>query len=128
MKIPKTIENQRITDETHIFDINDDELQIDLENDEISANLNKIKSTDPKILVITNDMKISFKTYKFCRELCKILPNAQYYYRKNLTLTRIIEEAKRREYSAIMSINEDRKEPSKVFSVAKQQNTRSALV
>jgi ribosome production factor 1 len=88
---------------------------LDLENDELSAHLSNENSTDPKILIITNDIRISLQTYKLCRELAKILPNASYYYRKNVKLTKIIEEAKKRDYSAILSINEDKKVPSKLF-------------
>lgn len=77
--------------------------KIDVDNDE---------NKDPKILITTNDITISCKTYKLCRELEKVLPNAQYFYRKNIGLSKIIPEAIKRNYSAIISINEDRKEPS----------------
>lgn len=72
------------------------------------------QSTDPKILITTTEITISFKTYKLCRELARILPNAQYFYRKNVRLTKVIPEAIKRRYSAIIVINENRKEPSKI--------------
>jgi ribosome production factor 1 len=75
--------------------------------------LNNEENKDPKILITTTDITISSKTYKLCRELEKVLPNAQYFYRKNVTLKKIIPEAIKRDYSAILVINQDRKEPSK---------------
>lgn len=153
---PKTIENQRIRDETYIAGNieNDQELQLDLRTDELSRHLNRAAalsdqtaeefekdqksrgeggeekaddesevevdesdseestSSDPKILITTTDMTISFKTYKLCRELARVLPNAQYFYRKNVRITKVIPEAIKRGYSAIMVINENHKEPS----------------
>lgn len=155
---PKTIENQRVRDETYIADgiENDQELQLDLRTDELSRHLNRRargnnddedqtaeefeksqkaesgdesdveveedsegddddSSNDPKILITTTDMTISFKTYKLCRELSRVLPNAQYFYRKNVRLSKVIPEAIKRHYSAIIVINENHKEPSKFF-------------
>ncbi|CAF0958993.1 unnamed protein product [Brachionus calyciflorus] len=147
-QIPKTIENQRVKDETFVTDLqNDPELVFDMNTDEISKQLNRKKrsktdddtdmtqeefdaktsseneeelsdddesddeSTDPKILITTNDIKIGFKTYKFCRELSRILPNADYFYKKNVRLSKIIPAAVQRNYSAILVVNENRKEP-----------------
>lgn len=70
------------------------------------------ENNDPKILITTHELKISFKTYKLCRELSRILPNADYFYRKFVRLSKIIPEAIKRSYSAIIVINEDHKEPS----------------
>ena len=67
---------------------------------------------EPKILITTHDLKVSLRTYKLCRELAKVLPNAQYFYRKRVRLSKIIPEAIKRKYSAIIVINQDRKEPS----------------
>ena len=52
-------------------------------------------------------------TYKLCRELSRILPNAKYFYRKNVRISKVIPEAIKRKYSAIIVVNEDRKVPSK---------------
>jgi hypothetical protein len=73
---------------------------------------------EPKILITTTEIKISFKTYKLCRELSRILPNAQYFYRKNVRLSKVIPEAIKRAYSAIIVINENRKEPSGSFDLS----------
>lgn len=72
---------------------------------------------DPKILITTTEITISFKTYKLCRELERVLPNAQYFYRKNVRLSKVIPEATKRGYSAIIAINENHKEPSRFISI-----------
>lgn len=82
--------------------------EVDVDDGDDSENEN----TDPKILITTTELKISFKTYKLCRELSRILPNAQYFYRKNVRITKVIPEAIKRDYSAILVVNENRKEPS----------------
>lgn len=70
------------------------------------------ENKEPKILITTHDMRIHLTTYKLCRELSRILPNADYFYRKNTRLTKIIPEAIKRDYSAMIVINEDRKQPN----------------
>lgn len=86
----------------------DDETDQDAEDDDDD----EANSNDPKILITTTEIKVSFKTYKLCRELSRILPNAQYFYRKNVRLSKVIPEAVKRNYSAIIVINENQKEPS----------------
>jgi ribosome production factor 1 len=110
-QIQKTIENCRVIDETYVNNINDDELILDFDNDELSTHLDP-NSNDPKVLITTNNMKSSLRTYKFCRELSKILPNANYFHRKNVKITKVIPEAVKRGYSAIMLVNEDAKIPN----------------
>jgi len=92
-------------DKTETESIEDEE---DDDDDEEDEETNK----EPKVLITTHDITISFKTYKLCRELARILPNASYFYRKNVRLTKIIPEAIKRDYSAMIVINEDRKVPS----------------
>ncbi len=95
--------------------IEQSELQFEKDDDEDDEE--EEASKEPKILITTHEMKISFKTYKLCRELAKVLPNAHYFYRKNVRLTKVIPEAIKRDYSAMIVINEDRKIPSwlKIF-------------
>lgn len=89
-----------------------DRLEKDYENESEEEDSDDEKSKDPKILITTHDMRIHLQTYKLCRELCRVLPNAHYFYRKNTRLTRIIPEAIKRGYSAMIVINEDRKIPN----------------
>ena len=92
---------------------NEEDTQVDSEDEE--GEEEDEDNTDPKILITTTDITISFKTYKLCRELSRILPNANYFYRKNVRMSKVIPEAIKRKYSAIVVINEDHKEPSKTF-------------
>lgn len=103
---PGDEDEQKIEDyENKIDEKESDEEESDDEEEE--------ENKDPKILITTHELKISFITYKLCRELAKILPNAQYFYRKNVRLTKVIPEAIKRDYSAMIVINEDRRVPSK---------------
>ena len=86
-----------------------DETDEDDDEDDDDDNPNN----DPKILITTTELRVSFKTYKLCRELSRILPNAKYFYRKNVRISKVIPEAIKRKYSAIIVVNEDRKVPSK---------------
>jgi ribosome production factor 1 len=70
------------------------------------------ENNDPKILITTTEMRVAFRTYKMCRELSRILPNAHYFFRKNVRMSKVIPEAIKRKYSAIIAINEDHKEPN----------------
>ena len=87
-------------DEEEEDDDDDDEEEDDDDND------------DPKILITTTELRVAFQTYKLCRELSRILPNAKYFYRKNVRISKVIPEAIKRKYSAIIVVNEDRKVPS----------------
>jgi len=90
---------------------NDEETQLDEED----AEEDEDESKDPKILITTTELRISLKTFKLCKELSRVLPNAQYFFRKNVRLTKVIPEAIKRKYSAMIVVNEDNKIPSKLF-------------
>ena len=102
-------------------DENDDDQDDDLyeeEDDQDETN------HEAKILITTTELKVSFKTYKLCRELSRILPNSNYFYRKNVRISKVIPEAIKRNYSALIVINEDRKIPSmKIY----QKNTHTHI-
>jgi hypothetical protein len=89
---------------------NEDETQLDEED----ATENEEENTDPKILITTTELRISLKTFKLCKELSRVLPNAQYFFRKNVRITKVIPEAIKRKYSAMIVINENNKVPSKI--------------
>lgn len=103
-------------------DLDEDSRQIEASEKELKAEESDEETDDdedqdepnnePKILITTHEMRISFQTYKLCRELTRVLPNAHYFYRKNTRLTKIIPEAIKRDYSAMIVINEDRKIPN----------------
>ena len=107
-KVPKTIENMRVFDETMV-NPEDEEVMMDEATDELSSYFNR--ETLPKILITTCDRPGS-RTNKFCKELKRMLPNAELYYRRGLDLKKIIPQAKEKDFTDIMVINEDRKEPN----------------
>lgn len=90
--------------------------EMENEYDEDDESEDEEASKEPKILITTHEMRIHFQTYKLCRELTRVLPNADYFYRKNTRITKIIPEAIKRDYSAMIVINEDRKVPSNLIS------------
>lgn len=95
--------------------MNEDEFEktIQEEKEELDDDEKEEESdtNDPKVLITTNDIKIGYRTYKFCRELSRILPNAHYFYKKKVRLSKIIPAATKRNYSAIIVVNENRKQP-----------------
>ncbi|XP_034164590.2 ribosome production factor 1 [Pangasianodon hypophthalmus] len=107
-EVPKTIENQRIYDETTV-DPEDEEVAFDEGTDEFSAYFNKL--INPKVLITTSDRPRG-RTVRFCEQLATIIPNAHVYYRRGLALKRIIPQCISRDFSYLMVINEDRKVPN----------------
>ncbi|KAJ8277801.1 hypothetical protein GJAV_G00080220 [Gymnothorax javanicus] len=108
--VPKTIENQRIYDETTV-DPDDEEVAFDEETDEFSAYFNKL--TNPKVLITTSDRPRG-RTVRFCEQLATVIPNAHVYYRRGLALKRVIPQCISRDFTFLMVINEDRKVPNGV--------------
>ena len=51
-------------------------------------------------------------TVHFMEELQKLIPNSEIRERKGLELKRIIPQAKERDFTAIVVVNEDKKKPS----------------
>ncbi|OXB80045.1 UNVERIFIED_CONTAM: hypothetical protein H355_012968 [Colinus virginianus] len=106
--IPKTIENQRIYDETTV-DPNDEEVALDIATDEFAPYFNR--QTVPKILITTSDRPRG-RTVRFCRQLSTVIPNSHVYYRRGLALKRIIPQCIARDFTDLIVINEDRKIPN----------------
>ncbi|KAK7889446.1 hypothetical protein WMY93_025006 [Mugilogobius chulae] len=107
-EIPKTIENQRVYDETTV-DPDDEEVKFDEETDEFAAYFNGL--TNPKVLITTSDRPRG-RTVRFCEQLAKVIPNAHVYYRRGLALKRIIPQCVARDFTYLMVVNEDRKVPN----------------
>ncbi|XP_061682341.1 ribosome production factor 1 [Syngnathoides biaculeatus] len=105
---PKTIENQRVYDETTV-DPEDEEVAFDEATDEFSAYFNGL--TNPKVLITTSDRPRG-RTVRFCEQLATVIPNAHVYYRRGLALKRIIPQCVARDFTYLIVINEDRKVPN----------------
>lgn len=112
-KIPRTIENTREQDET-VARPDDDELQAEDAADEFSAHFNH--EYTPKLL-ITSSRWCSTITIKFIAELLRVIPNAQYYKRGSYELKQIVKYAKNRDFTAIVVIHDNRKEPNGVLII-----------
>ncbi|XP_042320259.1 ribosome production factor 1 [Sceloporus undulatus] len=106
--IPKTIENQRVYDETTV-DPNDEEVTLDEATDEFAPYFNR--QTVPKILITTSDRPRG-RTVRFCEQLSTCIPNSHVYYRRGLALKRIIPQCISRDFTDVIVINEDRKIPN----------------
>uniref|UniRef100_A0A3B3X821 Ribosome production factor 1 n=1 Tax=Poecilia mexicana TaxID=48701 RepID=A0A3B3X821_9TELE len=136
-EVPKTIENQRVFDETTV-DPEDEEVWIllfssfcmyvfiltnilcfvhfahhqvafDEGTDEFSAYFNGL--TNPKVLITTSDRPRG-RTVRFCEQLASVIPNAHVYYRRGLALKRIIPQCVARDFTYMMVINQDRLVPN----------------
>ncbi|XP_077133946.1 ribosome production factor 1 [Ranitomeya variabilis] len=103
--VPKTIENQRVYDETTV-DPADEEVAYDEATDDFAPYFNR--KTTPQILITTSDRPRG-RTVRFTEQLSSIIPNSQVYYRRGLALKKIIPQCIARDYTDLIVINEDRK-------------------
>ncbi|XP_067950909.1 ribosome production factor 1-like [Watersipora subatra] len=106
-RVPKTIENQRVPDETMVE--GDEEVLADQMTDELAPYFNR--QTQPKILITTSD-KPCVRTRVFCKQLAATIPNTEFFSRHDQDLKKIILRAKERSYTDCIVINEDRKKPN----------------
>ncbi|XP_067582819.1 ribosome production factor 1 [Pseudorca crassidens] len=106
--IPKTIDNQRVYDETTV-DPNDEEVAYDEATDEFASYFNR--QTSPKILITTSDRPHG-RTVRLCEQLSTVIPNSHVYYRRGLALKKIIPQCISRDFTDLIVINEDRKIPN----------------
>ena len=51
----------------------------------------------------------------FIKDLLSVIPNSDYKYRKGVDFKKVVEQAKEREYTSIVVVNEDQKKASKDF-------------
>ncbi|XP_066453953.1 ribosome production factor 1 [Eleutherodactylus coqui] len=106
--VPKTIENQRVYDETTV-DPADEEVAYDAATDEFAPYFNR--QTTPKILITTSDRPRG-RSVRFTEQLSSIIPNSHVYYRRGLALKKIIPQCVARDFTDLIVINEDRKVPN----------------
>ncbi|PRW33197.1 Ribosome production factor 1 [Chlorella sorokiniana] len=104
--VPKTIENQRVKDETMVQP-DDAEVAADEDQDEFAEHFKRVR---PPHVLITTSYKVTGIMYKFISELLEVLPCATYYKRQGYPLKKIVEYAKNREFTDLMVFNEDRKQ------------------
>ncbi|KAF8406654.1 hypothetical protein HHK36_008744 [Tetracentron sinense] len=107
-KIPRTIENTREFDETVCMP-DDEELFAGNDADEFSSIL-KLECT-PKILITTCRFHSS-RGPDFIKELLSVIPNAHYYKRGTYDLKKIVEYAKNKDFTSVIVVHTNRREPS----------------
>ncbi|KAK6947409.1 Brix domain [Dillenia turbinata] len=106
-KIPRTIENTRELDET-ICKPDDDELFAGNDADEFSSILKQEQT--PKVLITTCRFN-STRGPAFITELLSVIPNAHYYKRGTFDLKKIVEYAKKRDFTSLIVVHTNRREP-----------------
>ncbi|KAF9976155.1 hypothetical protein BGZ73_009069 [Actinomortierella ambigua] len=106
--VPNTLENTREFDETIVED--DTEVAEDEAQDEFSQYFQN--GVTPKILITTSKGP-SAAVYAFASELVDVFPNSHFVKRKpQFEMRHIVEFSKNRDFTDVIVINEDRKEPN----------------
>lgn len=113
-KVPRTIENTREADET-VLKPDDEELSVVNGADEFSSVLSQ--GCTPKILITTNRFN-STRGPAFISELLSVIPNAHYYKRGTYELKKIIEYAKKKEFTSVIVVHSTRREPDALLIIA----------
>nr|CAG4646422.1 EOG090X09U6 [Macrothrix elegans] len=106
-QVPRTLESTREPDATFV-DFTDDETKLELKNDEYLEYFDRCY--EPQVLLTTSDNPHT-KTLRFVKELTKIFPNSHYLRRERSSIKKIIQSAKKRNYTDIVIINEDKRKP-----------------
>lgn len=107
-----TIESLREKDQTTITNLEDsdnEELRKELQLDDFSNYFER--SYEPKVLITFADNPVT-KTRKFGLELGRIFPNALVKIRNKSSVKNICKSAVREEYTDVVIINEDRRQPN----------------
>ncbi|KAH8378467.1 hypothetical protein KR093_011530 [Drosophila rubida] len=107
-----TIESLREKDQTDVNNLNDsdnEELQKELEIDDFSTYFERVY--EPKVLITFADNPVT-KTRKFGLELSRIFPNALVKIRNKASVKRICKSAEREQFTDVVIINEDRRQPN----------------
>lgn len=106
-KIPRTIENTREFDET-VCKPGDEELFIGNDADEFSSILKQERIS--KTLITTSRFH-STRGPAFISELVSVIPNAHYHKRGTYDLKKIVEYAKKKDFTSIIVVHTNRREP-----------------
>ncbi|XP_019876060.2 probable ribosome production factor 1 [Aethina tumida] len=110
-KQPHTIESLREKDETTVVDIEEEGNELvkeDIEHDEFSQYYKH--AYEPKVLITYTEEPLK-KTRIFGRELRRIIPNSVSLYRNNASIKSIVKSATKRDFTDILVINENKKQP-----------------
>ncbi|KAL2536502.1 Ribosomal RNA proCES [Forsythia ovata] len=112
-KIPRTIENTREIDDT-VCKPDDEELFAGNDADEFSSILKQ--DCTPKILITTSRFN-STRGPAFISDLLSVIPNAHYYKRGTYDLKKIVEYAKKKDFTSVIVIHTNRREPDALLII-----------
>ncbi|XP_043698821.1 ribosome production factor 1-like [Telopea speciosissima] len=112
-KVPRTIENTREFDET-VCKPDDEELFAANDDDEFSAILKRQRT--PKILITTCRFNSS-RGPAFISELLSVIPNAHYYKRGTYELKKIVDYAKKDDFTSLIVVHTNRREPDALLVI-----------
>lgn len=112
---PRTVENTRIMDET-LVDPNDEEVKIDIRNDELESHWDPSNEQNPRVLITTSDNPHT-RTIQLCRELKTVIPKSEFRFRNRSAIKKIIKGCIERNYTDLIVINENRREPNGMLLV-----------
>ena len=104
-QVPKTIENQRVIDETHIVREDEEEIHNEDKEDEFASYFSF--NSSPKI-IITTSRKPSGAMFKFLENLFTVVPNAYYYARRNYHVKEMVKHATARGFTDLLIFNENK--------------------
>ena len=111
--VPHTIDSLREYDETTVGGKEgteeDEEVEHDITNDEFAEYFSK--SYVPKVLITCSDNPHS-RTIAFVKELTRMIPNSEPKWRKNTSIKKMVKEATSKEYTDIIIVNEDNRNPN----------------
>lgn len=108
---PRTLDNTREPDDTVVRPTDYEVLQ-DTQTDALAKQLNSGRA--PHIL-ITTCVRPSSNTLAFVDELITVIPRCDFYRRRNYGLKEIVKFAKRRDFTDIMVIGQNRKTPNSLI-------------
>lgn len=114
-KVPRTVDNTRIIDETMV-DPSDEQVQLDIKNDEFENYWSADNQRNPKILITSSDNPHT-RTIQLCRELKTIIPKSEFRFRNRSAIKKIIRCCIEREYTDLIVVNENRREPNGLLLV-----------
>ncbi|XP_010556658.1 PREDICTED: ribosome production factor 1-like [Tarenaya hassleriana] len=111
--IPRTIENTRELDET-VCRPDDEELFADIDGDEFRPILGR--EVTPKILITTCRFN-STRGPAFVSELLSVIPNSHYHKRGTYDLKKIVEYARKKDFTSLVVVHTNRREPDALLII-----------
>lgn len=114
-QVPRTVESTKIMDET-VVNPNDEEVEMDIRNDELESHWDPKNERNPRVLITSSDNPHA-RTIQLCRELKTILPKSEFRFRNRSAIKKIIRGCIERNYTDLIVINENRREPNGLLLV-----------